>query len=198
MSLTWVEFCEQALHFEKVSAYLNDSWCWIASSGGSNNTSSELRKGFGYLAKKMVITNDTISTEPQKSTTESVIEESDPASASQLPNHNSVLFEVHILYSISYQVPVVYFNVFHPNGKPFQLDEIQKVVKEGVIITQCEHPILNVPFWSVHPCETKVFMAEIFTSGLEKSNYLVSWLSLVLTSISFPISSVLLSAAMRK
>jgi len=193
MSLSWGEFCEQAQHFEKTSTHLNDSWCWVANHRVNND--NQLRKGYGYLVKKLIMTSDNIV--PQKNTTEFEMEESDPASVDPLPNHN-FLFEIHIVYSISYQVPVVYFNVFHPDGNLFQLDEIQSLMKEAVIITQCDHPVLSIPFWSVHPCETKVFMTEIFDSGLEKCNYLVSWFSLVLTSISFPISSVLLSSATRK
>lgn len=88
----------------------------------------------------------------------------------------------HIIYSLSYSVPVLYFNVHHENGKLLTLDEIwNKIPKcyesetdKWNTLTQQEHPILGMPYFMVHPCHTADFMKNCSTA-----NYLISWLSIV-------------------
>ncbi|KAK3826605.1 MAG: autophagocytosis associated protein [Linnemannia elongata] len=101
----------------------------------------------------------------------------------------------HIVFSPSYQVPVLYFNAFRPDGAAISLEEIyESLVPEewrGAIrnaglnggVSQQDHPVLNTPYYYMHPCETVPLMETILqnndspngTSFLE--SYIVTWLS---------------------
>ncbi|CAG5122068.1 unnamed protein product [Candidula unifasciata] len=100
-------------------------------------------------------------------------------------------FEYHVMYSESYGVPVLYFNVFQPDGKRLPLEEVWKLCpstyqsyiteNKWSTLTQQEHPVSGRPYLQLHPCHTSNLMAQI-TTGLEadkKKNYLVTWLSTV-------------------
>ncbi|KAF9088841.1 hypothetical protein BGX23_007092 [Mortierella sp. AD031] len=110
----------------------------------------------------------------------------------------------HIVFSPSYQVPVLYFNAYRPDGAAISLEEIyESLVPEewrGAIrnaglnggISQQDHPVLNTPYFYMHPCETVALMETVLqnsssslmnadtadesqTSYLE--TYIVTWLS---------------------
>ncbi|XP_042644000.1 ubiquitin-like-conjugating enzyme ATG10 isoform X3 [Tyto alba] len=100
--------------------------------------------------------------------------------------------EYHVLYSSSYQVPVLYFRACFLDGRPLTLEEIWKNVHacyqarllEGPwdTITQQEHPLLGQPYFVLHPCRTIEFMSPILTSLRKQNrhtNYIVLWLSTV-------------------
>ena len=125
----------------------------------------------------------------------------------QAKNNLYIHIEYHILYSTSYQVPVLYFkpsyyhgtireyawiiiNAFIPpsDGSPLSLDDIYEHIvpfdyhqqlKQHVYvpcISQADHPLINTPFWYIHPCETAKLMTII---SPEVKDYVQSWLSLV-------------------
>ncbi|KAF9135178.1 hypothetical protein BGX30_011644 [Mortierella sp. GBA39] len=101
----------------------------------------------------------------------------------------------HIVFSPSYQVPVLYFNAYRPDGPAISLEEIyESLVPEewrGAIrnaglnggISQQDHPVLNTPYFYMHPCETVPLMETILqnngsTSGTPfLESYIVTWLS---------------------
>uniref|UniRef100_A0A8C9F6R6 Ubiquitin-like-conjugating enzyme ATG10 n=1 Tax=Pavo cristatus TaxID=9049 RepID=A0A8C9F6R6_PAVCR len=90
-----------------------------------------------------------------------------------------IRYEYHVLYSSSYQVPVLYFRACFLDGRPLTLDEIWKSVhvcyqgrlQEGPwdTITQQEHPLLGQPFFVLHPCRTNEFMCSVL-AGSQKDN----------------------------
>lgn len=92
-------------------------------------------------------------------------------------------WEYHIVYSISYQVPVMYFNVWKSNGALLSLEELWCSVhpnfKKSVYdnkwytLTQQEHPYLHRPFFYFHPCQSSAFMDCFRNDG----NKLITWLS---------------------
>ncbi|KAF9916828.1 E2-like conjugating enzyme atg10 [Lobosporangium transversale] len=104
----------------------------------------------------------------------------------------------HIIFSPSYQVPVLYFNASHPDGTSISLNEIyaslvpeewrSNIQNAGLNggISQQDHPILNVPFFYMHPCETVSLMDTVIQShnndpNVPQSsfleNYIATWLS---------------------
>lgn len=108
------------------------------------------------------------------------------------------VFEFNIVYSTSYGVPVLYFNVYSPEGSLLLLHQVIELlsntnanfncsqIDKWTFITQGEHPFLGIPFFYLHPCKTGEFMAQVFesTQGKGKTSeeslhdkYLVSWLS---------------------
>lgn len=96
----------------------------------------------------------------------------------------TTIWEYHILYNISYSVPVLYFNVRDSAGKLLPLEKVWETLKvpEKVLlekwsfVTQQEHPVFRRPFYYLHPCKS----FELFRiSENSKVNPLVTWLSSV-------------------
>jgi ubiquitin-like-conjugating enzyme ATG10 len=121
-----------------------------------------------------------------------------------------ICFKYHILFSESFQVPVLYFNAYNAQDSSllsreqvlnFVTNENQK--KSGLIpsedlnpytmITQGEHLILGTIFYYIHPCETANLMDMVLsTSTTGTLNYIVSWLSFFgrLVSLNVPLELV--------
>ncbi|CAO3618307.1 unnamed protein product [Cunninghamella echinulata] len=100
----------------------------------------------------------------------------------------------HILYSPTYQVPVLYFNAQHMDGSTLSLEEIyeyiipdtyKKELKTSPInvygsISQADHPLNGAPFWYIHPCQTQNMLQSIAgVDDLSVDNYIKIWLSFV-------------------
>ncbi|NWQ71615.1 ATG10 enzyme, partial [Neopipo cinnamomea] len=114
-----------------------------------------------------------------------------------------IRYEYHVLYSSSYQVPVLYFRACFLDGRPLTLEEMWRSVhacyqdrlQEGPwdTITQQEHPILAQPFFVLHPCRTKEFISAVLTGPWKRNrhkNYIILWLSTVgpVVGLSLPLS----------
>ncbi|XP_071447190.1 ubiquitin-like-conjugating enzyme ATG10 [Hetaerina americana] len=94
-------------------------------------------------------------------------------------------WEHHVVYSVGYRVPVLYFNAWRSNGELLSLEEIWNEVHESLkpedtralweLITQQEHPVLGKPFFQVHPCRTAKFLISL--REVAGRNVLVPWLS---------------------
>ncbi|XP_075169190.1 autophagy-related 10 [Haematobia irritans] len=94
--------------------------------------------------------------------------------------------DYHIVYSISYQVPIMYFQAFHSDGKMLSLDNVWKLFhfdnsfkysREDMlnILTQMEHPVLFKPFMCLHPCRT----AEILAQTPLSQNRILTFISIM-------------------
>ncbi|KAI3950841.1 hypothetical protein MKX01_021962 [Papaver californicum] len=125
-------------------------------------------------------------------------------SATLVPNDDDQqelhYYDFHIVYSNSYRVPVLYFRGYRSDGQILTLDEVErdlpanslKVLRESkwTFITQEEHPLLNRPWYTLHPCGTSEWMKLLFLGGYSQAKdgssscsvmqqYLISWLSVV-------------------
>jgi len=101
--------------------------------------------------------------------------------------------EYHILLSPIYSVPVLYFNIYpisiasapvHNISDVYsvlvpahRLQDIESIGVQGGI-SQGDHPILQRPFWFIHPCNTAEALKE-WGEGLNLENYLMIWLGMV-------------------
>ncbi len=70
-------------------------------------------------------------------------------------------------------------NHFNIDGTPLVLTEIYKQIvpdmyHDQVVISQNEHPILNTPWWYIHPCDTRKLMNTIEFNFMD---YIKTWLS---------------------
>ncbi|KAF9602535.1 hypothetical protein IFM89_029834 [Coptis chinensis] len=97
------------------------------------------------------------------------------------------LYDLHIVHSSSYRVPVLYFRGYNcefifpkdsyglfllVDGQPLALDDIKKdlpyhsskILKDSrwTFMTQEEHPYLNRPWYALHPCGTSDWMKLLF------------------------------------
>ena len=131
-----------------------------------------------------------------------IIEDKDPSVLAECPRPSSVAvhLEYHVVYSPSYQVPVLFFTATFQSGKLVPLSDIWKFTSpfhvtrdfgmEWETLTQHEHPILCRPFHHLHPCHTAAVMATALQahgpleSGAkgqrkpESAGYLLSWLAM--------------------
>ena len=91
---------------------------------------------------------------------------------------DGLVVDYHIVYHVSFQVPCLFFVSYGTDGGI--VEDAGLVLQRRGAVSQQMHPILQVPFWFVHPCDT-VAMLDKIGSGkkLELSTYLETWLSLL-------------------
>jgi len=113
--------------------------------------------------------------------------------------------EHHILYSPSYQTPVMYFRAYDVSGQlvtdaetvvdglnaaafsynPDKQDtdcntKLPRLMLAAAGLTQMPHPLRGgTPFFQVHPCKTAEWMANCPAT----TNYVISWLSHVAPAV---------------
>ncbi|XP_076290930.1 autophagy-related 10 isoform X2 [Lasioglossum baleicum] len=93
--------------------------------------------------------------------------------------------EHHVLWSMSYGVPVLYFHGWKsdfPGINPISVQEAQSLATDADLnyneLSQAIHPVLGTPFLHLHPCKSQELLQ--FTS--KSKNKLVSWLSTIAPS----------------
>ncbi|XP_048511873.1 ubiquitin-like-conjugating enzyme ATG10 isoform X2 [Athalia rosae] len=84
----------------------------------------------------------------------------------------------HVLWSISYSVPVLYFNGWKSGCNPISVEVAQKLTKNDQVLgyaemSQAIHPIVGTPFLQLHPCKSQ----ELLQHFSKSCNKVVSWLS---------------------
>ncbi|XP_059449998.1 ubiquitin-like-conjugating enzyme ATG10 isoform X3 [Corylus avellana] len=156
----------------------------------------------GYLSLENIILScyaqeehDEISC-PQKEET-SCSEKEELIDIATLSNCSKVpYYDLHIIYSASYRVPVLFFRAYYSDGEPLGFNAIEKDLpahsakalldSKWTFITQEEHPYLNRPWFKLHPCGTSEWMKLLFhvdvsvaKNGVTIELYLLSWLSVV-------------------
>jgi ubiquitin-like-conjugating enzyme ATG10 len=178
MTVTWSKFVECVNHFMTVSNSIDDGWSLV-----TNENSAQSPENF-YIIKKEIKKITSNHQSPEHFGIE--FEESlDPDLSSVEYNSDkttTVVWEYHILYSPSYGVPVLYFNVKTTAGKVLSLDEIwatlnvpkEVLTQKWSFVTQQEHPILLRPFFLLHPCKS---FEIVKVSENSRVNPLVTWLS---------------------
>lgn len=89
-----------------------------------------------------------------------------------------IQLEHHIVYSTSYQVPVIYFKATFSDGTPLSHNEIFQYIipdtYQDAVVSQNDHPILGIPCWYIHPCDTRSLMN---TMTFDPVDYIKVWLS---------------------
>ncbi|KAH8296909.1 hypothetical protein KR044_000624 [Drosophila immigrans] len=93
-----------------------------------------------------------------------------------------ICVEYHIVYSISYQVPMLYFQAHRSDGSLLDLEATWKTFMPETsrdelyqMLTQMEHPVLFRPFMAFHPCRTTAILAQF---GKPSANLLITFISL--------------------
>ncbi|CAG9785397.1 unnamed protein product [Diatraea saccharalis] len=89
-----------------------------------------------------------------------------------------------IFFNLSYGVPSFSFNIWNSSGVLLTLDEIRQmslisINKEDFysVITQQEHPVLQRPYFIMHPCHTEALLGEF--KDVSK-NIIVTFLGLIM------------------
>uniref|UniRef100_A0A1A9W6Z1 TsaA-like domain-containing protein n=1 Tax=Glossina brevipalpis TaxID=37001 RepID=A0A1A9W6Z1_9MUSC len=106
------------------------------------------------------------------------------------PSSNDLMhMEYHVVYSVTYQVPVLYLQGHRHDGKIITLekawdifkfdrnDDETRLTRQQMlnILTQMEHPILFKPYLCLHPCRT----AELLSQTPNSCNRIITFISLM-------------------
>ena len=197
--LIYEEFVRNARDLVAMSDRLGDGWelRHVRATDGPEETTFLVKRSCVVSTELHPVLSETSSDagEPEN------IEDEDPAT---LPcgekSQEAVNFEYHVIYSPSYQVPVLFFTATFHSGRLVPLRDIWRFVSpvhvtresgmEWESVTQQEHPILCRPFYHIHPCHTSTIMATALTSNKdkEKLNYLLSWLTIFGPTIGLNVS----------
>ncbi|KNA21925.1 hypothetical protein SOVF_038780 [Spinacia oleracea] len=178
------------------------NWSWVSC---LNPHFLNLHQVDGYLSleKMCILRSDKIDGE----TSDLVMEEelnclesedcTDPASLVQQAAQQVHYYDFHIVYSSSYRIPVLYFRGYNSDGQTLKLDQIERdlppssveVLTESkwTFITQQEHPYLNRPWYTLHPCGTNELMKLLMSNTclsededkVEAECFFIAWLSVV-------------------
>lgn len=193
-------FCQCCQLFLQHSHSLCDGWSWEQVKGSEE----------GYLRKTALGTGRTRCNQDQQRTSSDQHQErtfslsfhdddgddEDDGAVCCIQEESSsssvVQYEYHVLYSCSYQTPVLYFRASTLEGRSLCLEEVWDSVHPNYrqrlqhrpwdTITQQEHPLLGQSFFVLHPCRTEEFMKPVLKAALEEHrqvNYIVTWLSVV-------------------
>lgn len=93
-----------------------------------------------------------------------------------------ITIEYHVVFSVSYAVPLLCMNAWRNNGTILLMEELWNYLNftEGEhvynTLTQMDHPILMRPYLTLHPCKTAELLENMFSNS---RNPVVSYLSAV-------------------
>lgn len=93
--------------------------------------------------------------------------------------------EYRITYSDAYSVPILMFRGSLKDGEPVPISYFWNFLSKNSssqsgmlnVLSQIEHRQLGVPYFFIHPCKTKDFMADVSPSS--PTSYISLWLSLM-------------------
>ncbi|KAM8777533.1 ubiquitin-like-conjugating enzyme ATG10 [Rhynchonycteris naso] len=197
---TFQHYCAE---FIKHSQWIGDGWEWRASKDCSDGYmfKTHFQVKNGIMASHPGTSSHAQTCLPVEEALENLLDDSEVTETTAATE--TIKYEYHVLYSCSYQVPVLYFRASFLDGRPLSLQDIWEGVhacykmrlQQGPwdTITQQEHPILGQPFFVLHPCKTNEFMTPVLKNSRKINrnvNYIMSWLSLVgpVVGLNLPLS----------
>ncbi|XP_046621465.1 uncharacterized protein LOC124305754 [Neodiprion virginianus] len=178
-TVTWETFIKDAQALLKVSDKIHDDWELVGDQGAP---------GMAYLSRqvKTYVPCEYPIDEPPTGTDKDYWAKNldarlakDPFEAASKDERPLITLH-HVLWSMSYSVPVLYFNGWKSDFagcNPVSAEVAQKLISNNNLcyseLSQAIHPILGTPFLQLHPCGSQDLLRHVWKSN----NKLVSWLS---------------------
>ena len=166
-----------------------EDWCWVE---------DKKRKGCGFLRKVKSIANDAMTESSDSELEEDKKVEFEAQVETDVLDDCTTEYmalEMHVVYSETYNVPVMYFNVRRKGTiRCLTLRQIRRLLPKAFetdnhhrsFVTQEHHPILGVPFFCLHPCQTRecleIMLREYKDKDTKQALCLLSWYSAVVSS----------------
>jgi hypothetical protein len=200
--ITAEEFKDACREFVRLAHEINDPWKIVE--GDLPEEEANVNGGEWYLTVsyfRSVHTTATNTNTPVARESDEGAEKVDEKCVSSgvafLPPNKLLTFRYDVLYSVSHSVPVLYFLISDQTGRSLTLEELWGVYpvsetgKMWDVVTQQDHPVLNVPFFFVHPCHNWKLLVDCNTDKTQMSSvkYLISWLSIVGNSFGLRLSN---------
>ncbi|XP_043283294.1 ubiquitin-like-conjugating enzyme ATG10 [Venturia canescens] len=185
-TMSWEEFVENAESFVRVSDEISDGW----ELRGEKSIPGE---AYLYRQIKTFVPCDYLEEFPEIDAKINVKKamgsdefmerevEGDPYEAT-CQTEQPLVTEHHVLWHMSYGVPVIYFNAWFsdfPGVNQISVTKAQRAIPRDTLgydeLSQAIHPIVGTTFLYLHPCKSQ----ELLSSMCESTNKLASWLSAV-------------------
>ncbi|XP_062538150.1 ubiquitin-like-conjugating enzyme ATG10 [Armigeres subalbatus] len=174
-TMTEEQFKALAERFLELSDHIGDGWELITSEGGNTvYLKKRLKQTLNCIGSSTTADRELIADDPSLAL---------PPENSNASNSDVYQFEYHVVYSVSYQVPVLYFNAFKSDGTMLRLEDAWDGFRDLALesreqlrqtLTQMEHPVVFKPFLALHPCRTAQVLGDIATGC---GNAIVAFLS---------------------
>ncbi|XP_015600330.1 ubiquitin-like-conjugating enzyme ATG10 isoform X2 [Cephus cinctus] len=179
-TVTWEEFVKDAKDLVRRSTEISDNWEFQGDKAEPGQAYL-VRHAKLFIPQDHPLRDDDETTEIDKRDELLTTLREDPFEAPG-ETESPLIMEHHILWSISYSVPVLFFNAWKsdfPGINPITVEMARKLVSHEELnyseLSQAIHPILGTPFLQLHPCMTQ----ELLQITAKSKNKLVSWLSFV-------------------
>jgi len=201
-TLSWESFARGGQHILRVSNAIGDRWqfrgTWDEYCGGYLvKRMEEPIAGSLILADAAADVNDADDASDageadclQIATSAQVEQDDGCVAIDQLDDF--YIKELHIVYSMAHNVPVLFLKVWKRDGSCLPVDYLWKgfttilradddALNRLRTLTQQEHPFLGEPWYFLHPCHTADLMANIgFSAATPAEEYMASWMSTLL------------------
>ncbi|XP_072762455.1 ubiquitin-like-conjugating enzyme ATG10 isoform X2 [Anoplolepis gracilipes] len=154
-TITWEEFLEDAEKFLVVSDRISDGWEFRGDKGIPGQAYL-FRRTKCFVPNESIMRNDDESTGIDDEEFHVKFQEDPHEARSTL--ETPFITEHHILWSMNYGVPVLFFNRWRsdfPGINPMSVNEAQTVHDSKLNymeLSQAIHPIVGTPFLQLHPC----------------------------------------------
>lgn len=202
--ISWEEFKKQGeLLVKDLEVHDKEgTWVWETPRKYPEEGNSMLRRMPQVLNTERLFQQSTIIEEEDDDEIETFYEDDEDNAVQKTPvsedggaASHKIIAEYSVVWSSSYQVPVLYFSLWEEHGtkrssltegisevvhsfeKHVGFEDNPEVIKMNALLSQGEHPLLGVPAWYLHPCKTGNVMETIVPRD-EWFNYLKAWLAL--------------------
>ncbi|KAI9206952.1 uncharacterized protein BJ171DRAFT_597078 [Polychytrium aggregatum] len=201
-SLSRAEFEEQTATFLQRARQHQETWMWVSTAPLPAGSERTIDARTGYLAKQtMVISrldgvpkpaacSDSELPADLEDLNEGDLDEGDPAQRDPADAPGAILatVDLHVVYLPSWGCPVLFFNAYDASGQVLDWAALRTLTRNQTpaTISQQEHPLLHIPFYYIHPCNTAEFMRERLENGCPVGDaYMLIWLG-AMTSLVVP------------